>query len=138
MKGTIYLLAMLALTLLLCGQAMAEVTNSCDSVTVSFDKQEFVSQAEKTSLTEAVKTAKANGGTAQEIICASVGIDNITTADIINALLNAGFDPVVIRDFAAIETGLDLDEVDDALTARKTPSTDLGQSTSPNASPSVP
>ena len=127
--------------LLSCGQALAKPTNSCDGVAVSFSKHAFANQASQTSLTEAVATVKANGATPQEIICASLSIEGITTADIINALQNAGFDPVLIR-MAARDTGLDMGEVAIALApVQDTPAplpTSLGLTPGKNASPSTP
>ena len=137
----IFLLAAMMVALLFCGQALAKATNSCDGVAVSFDQQAFANQAQQSSLTEAVKTAKSNGGTAQEIICASVSLEGITTADIITAHRNAGFDPVVIK-IAARDTGLDPEAVDEALVAEpSTPAplpTSVGLSPGKNASPSTP
>ena len=141
MKREIYLLAILMVVSFSCGQAMAKPTNSCDGVAVSFSKHAFANQASQTSLDEAVATAKANGATPQEIICASISIEGITTADIINALQNAGFDPVLIR-MAARDTDLDMGEVAIALTpAQNTPaqlSTSVGPNPGRSASPSIP
>jgi hypothetical protein len=141
MKRKIFLPATIVFVLLFCGQAFAKATNSCDGVDISFDKQAFATQAMQTSLTEAAKNAKANGGTAQEIICASAGIEGLTTADIVSALRNAGFDPVVIR-MAAEDTGLDLGEVDIALApdpGNPAPlPTSLGLTPGKNASPNTP
>lgn len=141
MKREIYLLAILMIFSLFCSPALAKPTNSCDGVAVSFSKHAFASQASQTSLTEAVATVKANGATPQEIICASLNIDGVTTADIINALRNAGFDPVLIR-MAAKDTGLNMGEVGEALTpGQDTPAplpTSVGLSPGKNASPSTP
>ena len=136
MVRNIILLATMMVAMLFCGQALAKVTNSCDGVAISFDKQAFVTQAQETSLTDAIKT-KASGASAEEIICASVGIDDITTADIISALRNAGFDSPTI-DLAAKKTGLDPEEVALALAPNQTLPTTTGTTPGTNASPSVP
>lgn len=141
MERKICLPAAIVFALLICGQALAGPTNSCDGMTISFDQQAFAAQALQTSLTEAAKTAKAKGGTAQEIICASVGINDITTADIVSALRNAGFDPVLIK-MAAQATGLDMREVAIALApVQDNPAqlpTFLGHTPGKNASPNTP
>ena len=141
MKREIYLLAILMTFSLFCSQALAKPTNSCDGVELSFDKQDFISQVQQSSLTEAARTAKSKGGTPQEVICASLNIDGVTTANIINALRNAGFDPVLIR-IAAEDTGLDMGEVSEVLAPGKdTPAllpTSVGLTPGKNASPSTP
>ena len=140
-KEKCFLIIPIIFTLLICGQAFARPTNSCDAIAVSFSKHAFTNQASQTSLTEAVTTAKENGATPQEIICASLGVEGIVTADIINSLRSAGFDPVLIR-LAAKDTGLDMGEVASALApVQKTPTslpTTVGLTPGKNASPSVP
>ena len=141
MKRGVCFLATIMVALFLSGQAMAKPTNSCDGVAVSFSKHAFASQASQTSLTEAIATVKANGATPQEIICASLSIEGITTADIICALQNAGFDPVLIR-MAARDTGLNMGEVAIALApGQDTPAplpTSVGLTPGRSASPSIP
>jgi len=141
MKRKLFLIAAMMVAILFSDHVLAETTNSCDGVTISFDQQTFTAQVQKTSLTAAAKTVKTNGGTAQEIICAALNMESITTADIITALRNAGFDPVVIR-LAARNTGLDMEEVDIILAPdQSTPaplSTSVGLSPGKTASPNKP
>ena len=136
------LLVVLFTLTILCNQVQAKATNSCDGVAISFDQQTFATQAINGGLTEAARTAKEAGGSAREIICASLGLEGIDTGDIVTALRNAGFDPVIIKK-AAGETGLDMGEVGAALApGQSTPAplaTSVGLTSGKNAtSPSIP
>ena len=142
MNKNVCLLVILMTVTFLCSEVLAKATNSCDGVSISFDQQAFTTQAINAGLTEAARTAKEGGGTAQEIICASLGLEGVITADIVSALRNAGFDSVIIK-IAAKDTGLDMGEVNAALApGQSTPAplpTSVGLSPGKNAtSPSVP
>ena len=120
---------------------MAALPDSCGEIDQSFT-QNFTMKVNHTSLVQAVRDAISDNRTPKEVICASLAMADITSADIIRALKMTAADPVEIR-LAAKEAGFDLNEVDSILAPKpKQPSllpVLTGEPLGPGkASPSVP